>query len=265
MSELKLKIHNNKFQVLAASIPGTDTSLVYTAPYAEGDFILLETDEDCKFCVTQMEDTMPPALVYTPGGRMAFHVPAPEQRSNYSPKSFAGNCHLIRARVAKPEEISARRNLAFNPYDAGRETGCYPHTTTNVDTQDVSFAARNAVDGIFENNSHGGWPYQAWGINKDPNATLKVDFGRRVTIDELRLTLRADFPHDSWWTSATVQFSDGTQEVLTLERTGKPQSFPIAPRTIEWLELQELKKAKDISEFPALTQLEVFGTESEIL
>lgn len=263
MSELKLKIHDKQARILAASTPGTETSLVYTAPYAEGDFILLETDEDCKFCVIQMEDSMPPATVYTPGSRMAFHIPSPEQRANYSPKSFSGRCHLIRARVARPEEISARRNLAFNPYDSGRETGCFPHTTSNVEAQDVSFAARNAVDGIFENNSHGGWPYQAWGIDKDPNATLRVDFGRSVTVDELRLTLRADFPHDSWWVSAAVQFSDGSQEVLTLERTGKPQSFPIEPRAVEWLELRELRKAPDASEYPALTQLEVFGQETK--
>lgn len=56
-----------------------------------------------------------PALVYTPGPRMAFHIPAPELRSCYSPKCFSGSCHLIRARAAKPKEISARRNLAFNP------------------------------------------------------------------------------------------------------------------------------------------------------
>lgn len=115
MSEMKLKIHNKKCEVLAASIPGEETSLVYTAPYADGDFILLETDEDCCFCVIQMDDAMLPALVYTPGPRMAFHIPAPELRSCYSPKCFSGSCHLIRARAAKPEEISARRNLAFNP------------------------------------------------------------------------------------------------------------------------------------------------------
>lgn len=118
------------------------------------------------------------------------------------------------------------------------------------------------MDDIFENNSNGGWPYQAWSINKDSSAALKVDFGRHVTVDELRLTLRADFPHDSWWTAITVQFSDNSQEVLTLKRTGKPQSFSIAPRSIAWLELCDLKKATDASEFPALTQLETYGTES---
>ena len=112
------------------------------------------------------------------------------------------------------------------------------------------------------NHSHGTWPYQSWGINRDLNAALTLFFGRTVVIDELRLTLRADFPHDSWWTQATVEFSDGSREVLTLQKLAAPQAFAIQPRQVEWLILKELVKAPDPSPFPALTQLEVFGTEA---
>ena len=84
-----------------------------------------------------------------------------------------------------------------------------------------------------------------------------------MTVDELRLTLRADFPHDSWWTQATVEFDDGTREVLELAKTPAPQSFAIAPRTVHSLKLFELKKADDPSPFPALTQIEAWGTEAE--
>ncbi|WP_367277410.1 hypothetical protein [uncultured Subdoligranulum sp.] len=124
------------------------------------------------------------------------------------------------------------------------------------------FAARNAVDGVYENDSHGTWPYQSWGINRDPQAALTLDFGRPVTLDEVRLTLRADFPHDSWWTAATVRFSDGSTEVLTLEKTGEPQRFAITPRTVTGLTLCELKKADDPSPFPALTRIEAWGAEA---
>ena len=123
------------------------------------------------------------------------------------------------------------------------------------------FAARNAVDGIYENDAHGTWPYQSWGINRDPNAALTIEFGRSVTVDELRLTLRADFPHDSYWTQATVAFDDGSREVLQLTKTAAPQVFALAPRTVQSLKLFELKKADDASPFPALTQIEVWGTE----
>lgn len=264
MAELKIKLHTREgFRLLAAGKPGEQSSVVYSAAYTDEDFVLVETDGDCSYCVIQLEDTMPPALVYVPDTRMSFHIPAADMRACYSPKSFTGNCHLLRARAATAEELTQRRNLAFNPYDTARGTGCFPHASTSVEMQNPEFAPRNAIDGIFENNAHGGWPYQAWGINKDLTAAFRLDFGRNVTVDELRLTLRADFPHDSWWTEATAAFSDGSQEILHLKRTGQTQSFPISARSIQWLELKNLKKADDESMYPALTQIEVYGTESK--
>ena len=124
------------------------------------------------------------------------------------------------------------------------------------------FAAYNAIDGIYENGSHGEWPYQSWGINRDPNAEWTLSFGRPVGIDELRLTLRADFPHDSWWESAVVAFSDGSEETLELKKESHPQAFDIKARTVEWLTLRHLKKVDDPSPFPALTQFEAWGTEA---
>lgn len=124
------------------------------------------------------------------------------------------------------------------------------------------FAARNAVDGLFENTSHGEYPYQSWGINRDPNARLTLSFGRRVTVDEVRLTLRADFPHDNYWKRVTLDFDDGSSETFPLAKTGETQVFPISPRTIVSATLQDLIMAEGISPFPALTQIELYGTEA---
>lgn len=208
-------------------------------------------------------------VVQVPGAHhheLGHHVSLPghrEQAITYSPKSFAGACHIIRARFATPEEIAARRNLAYNPYDEHGDTGFFPHAHANVETRgEAVFAARNAIDGIYENDAHGIWPYQSWGINRDPNAALTLDFGRPVTIDELRLTLRADFPHDAWWTQATVEFDNGSREVLELKKSAAPQCFAIAPRTVKSLKLFELIKADDPSPFPALTQIEAWGVEA---
>ena len=88
------------------------------------------------------------------------------------------------------------------------------------------------------------------------------DAGRPGGIDELRLTLRADFPHDSWWESAVVAFSDGSEETLELKKESHPQAFDIKARTVEWLTLRHLKKVDDPSPFPALTQFEAWGTEA---
>lgn len=261
MAVIKLKILNQAGQTLAASPAGENVALVYAGRYQPGDWVALESDGLALLCEIQLEDSMPPALVFLPDGTLQFPIPPEGSRSNYSPKSFTGTVHLLRARAAEAAELSQRRNLALNPYDSHASKGLFPHAQANVETRNEAvFAARNAIDGVFANWSHGEWPYQSWGINRDPNAELRLDFGRPVLADEIRLTLRADFPHDSWWEEAAVEFSDGSREVFRLVKTGEPQRFPIAPREIEWLVLKELKKAPDLSPFPALTQIEVWGT-----
>ena len=57
---------------------------------------------------------MPEALVYVVKREINFHIPFGEQAITYSPKSFVGSRHVIRARLALPEEIAARRGLALD-------------------------------------------------------------------------------------------------------------------------------------------------------
>lgn len=257
---LKLKVLSGKGHTYATCPEGEAVSLVHTAAYEEGDFIAVECAQPNSYCVVQLEDTLPPALVFVPDRVFYYHIPFGEGRIVFSPKAFTGGRHLIRARMASPGEIAHRRNLAFNPYDQHGDNGFFPHTTANVETRgEAVFASYNAIDGIYENASHGEWPYQSWGINRDPNAAWTLHFGRPVTLDEVRVTLRADFPHDSWWTQGTIAFSDGTEEVLHFEKTPAPQAFALAPRTVEWLTFGQLVKADDASPFPALTQFEAWG------
>ncbi len=262
---LKLKILDEAGHALAACPADEAVSLVYTEEYRPGDCVSLEISAPgC--CVVQFEDTMPPALVYVAKREINFRIPFGEQAVTYSPKSFTGRRHVIRARLATPEETAARRNLAFNPYDAHGDTGFYPHASANVETRgEAVFAARNAIDGMFDNSCHGEYPYQSWGINRDPNAALTLDFGREVLLDELRLTLRADFPHDNYWTQATVEFSDGSRVQLPLVRTARPQRFPLAEqKRVRSLVLKELIQAEGPSPFPALTQIEAYGCEADV-
>lgn len=263
MCLVKLKIIDETDTVLLTAPAAEEVSLVYHGLYKPGDRIALEVSEPGQFCVVQFEDSMLPAIIYVCKKEINFHIPHGVMNTAYSPKNFSGGCHLIRARIAKPEDLALRRNLAFAPYDEEGDTGYYPHASANVPAKAGSaFAARCAVDGIRENLAHGHWPYTSWSINCDPNAALTIDFGRPVNVDEIRLTIRADFPHDSWWRSATVHFSDDSCEVLTLNQTAAVQSFSVTPRDVTSLTLCELKKADDDSPFPALTQIEVFGTET---
>lgn len=263
MQKIKLKVLDSTGRTLLTCPEGESVSLVYAAEYQPGDVIVMEGREENGFCVVQFEDTLAPALVYMGQRVISYTIPFGEARVVFSPKSFTGACHVIRARVATPEEVAQRRNLAFNPFDQHGDNGFFPHSSANVETRgEAVFASYNAIDGVYENASHGVWPYESWGINRDPNAAWTLNFGRPVRVDELRVTLRADFPHDSWWTQGEVAFSDGSCETLHFEKTDKPQSFAIEPRVVTSLTFGKLIKADDASPFPALTQFEAWGTEA---
>ena len=263
MSTMKLKVLSKTGQTLMTCNEDTEVSLVYTAPYQPGDFIALTLDHPGQYCVVQFEDTMQPVLAYIAKPEVCFTIPTGEQAITYSPKSFTGSRHVIRARFATPEEIAQRRNLAFNCYDTHRDLGLYPHASANVETRgEAVFAARNAIDGTVAVSSHGRWPFASWGINMQDDAELTLDFGRPVDFDTIVLYTRADFPHDNWWVEGTFAFSDGSQERFNLEKSCEPHRLSIARSGITWLKLGRLIKADDPSPFPALTQIEVYGTDT---
>ena len=262
MEHISLKVYSEGGMALTACAPEA-VSAVYHAPYKPGDRIAIGIGEVGCHYVFQLDDAMAPAVVFVRSPYIVFPVPEPGP-NGYSPKSFSGACHVLRVRKALPEEVNVRRNLCFNPYDmeSERGPGFYPHASSNVKPTSPIFAPRTAIDGVLENDAHDAWPYEAWSSNRDPEAQLTVDFGRPVTVDELRLTLRADYPHDSFWKSTVVRFSDGTLEKLPLQMTARPQCFPIAPRTVTSLTLCDFQKNDDPSPFTALTQIEVWGTDA---
>lgn len=236
---------------------------VYHEEYQPGDRILLETSEINTFYVARIDDAMDESFVFLTKGQVEFVIPFEEKKIAYNPKAFCGNLHYITFRKAESYEISNYKNLAKNVMDQHGDQGCYPHAFANVETRGESvFAARNAIDGILSNESHGAWPYESWGINRQDDAQMTVDFGRSVDCDKIVLYTRADFPHDNWWVKATLTFSDGSRETVSMEKSYLPHQFPIIRKGITWVKISELIKADDPSPFPALTQIEVYGTES---
>ena len=143
--------------------------------------------------------------------------------------------------------------------DQHGDLGCYPHAFANVETRGESvFAARNAIDGVLANKSHGPWPFESWGINMQDDAEITLDFGRPVDFDQIVLYTRADFPHDNWWVKATLVFSDGTQEVVDMVKSAEPHRFSIEKKQITWIKLSKQIKADDQTPNPALSQIEVY-------
>lgn len=256
---ISLKIMDKNGNILAEKTGTDEVGIVYGAEYQEGDSIVLETSENPAHVIWQVDDALGKAMCYVTGV-VTYQIPFGEKKNVYSPKTFSGSRHYLFARAAEEAEIHAYRNLALNVADQHETDTCFPHASANVETRGESaFAAKNAIDGVMENHGHGTWPYTSWGINCDPNAEMKIVFGRKVKVDCLKVCLRADFPHDAWWTQGTVNFSDGSSEVLDFVKSDRAQCFNIAPREIEWLTFGTLIKAEDESPFPALTQLEVYG------
>lgn len=240
---------------------GDGVAIVYTSEYKDGDTIILSVEEAGLYSI-QLDDLLGKELVYLKDDAWYFVPVHPHARTCFHPAAFLGKLHVLT--LEKPACQSGRRNLAKNVYDNHHTMGIFPHASANVETRrEMVFAARNAIDGILENRSHGEYPYASWGINQDPEAELNIHFGRPVNIDEIRLTLRADWPHDSWWTQATITFDDGDKLECNLQKSSLPQSFTLEQKTVQSLTLGSLIKADDdASPFPALTQIEVFGTEA---
>lgn len=261
--EMKLKIIDKEHNTKITSISGNITNLVYTAPYEEGDIICLEVDRENCYCEIQLDEAMLPATIFLKSKVLYFLIPFGDKRFSLSPKAFSGSKHLLSAGFISTEEVGLRQNLAKNPYDGFMSQGIFPHAYANIETRNEAvFAARNAIDGIYANESHGNYPYGSWGINQQEDAQWTLDFGRNVLIDELRITLRSDFPHDSYWERASVEFSDGSLETLRFIKTDQPQIFKLQPRQVTCLILKDLVKYKgDTSPFPALTQFEAWGTD----
>ncbi|KKX33323.1 carbohydrate-binding protein [Rhizobium sp. LC145] len=259
--ELTLKVVNANGAVLASATGGSETLLVYRRVYDEGDRLVVEASE-AGHVVLALDDAISPAVVYLKGRSYSLAIPFGDKRASYSPRAFSGDIHRLYVRKARRDEIELRRNLALNPWDDHANGTLFPHATANVETRgEAAFAARNAIDGEKANDNHGFWPYTSWGINRDPQAALTVEFGRPVQVDEIVFYLRADFPHDSWWEKASVTFSDGQTSCFALAKSGAAQCVSVEPRTVEWIRLHNLIKAEDPSPFPALTQIEVWGKE----
>ena len=259
---MKIEVHGAWGDVIKAQDEGDDSVvLAWEGEYRKDDYIEFKGLEKGAFYELKVDPTIEESLIFVTTDSFRYTIPFYEKKTSYNPMSFVGNRHLVSIRKAYDHEIRAYRNLCLNPCDQHEVTGVYPHASANVETRgEAVFAARNAIDGVIETRSHGEWPYESWGINRQDDATIKIDFGYPVDIEEIRLYTRADFPHDNWWIRGTFKFSDGSTETVDMDKkVQKPHIFNINKKNIEWLTLGDLIKADDPSPFPALTQIEVYG------
>ena len=250
---------NNK--LIAEAVHADSAMMCVDRVWEEGDRVEI-TAEPGSHLIVKMDVTLAEGEVYLPDGKMSWPIPRGEHRLAYAPGAFTGERHIITARKMEESELAAVRDLARNPADLRGDTDFYPHCTANVETRNESvFAARNVIDGLRFNTSHGEWPYESWGIGARTDAWCKIDFGREIVALRMALTLRADFPHDAYWVSGHAVDSDGNEIAFDLKKTGERQWIDLNGRRVRWLRLERMVKSDDPSAFPSLRAWEVYGTD----
>ena len=259
---MKISVYNDWDHIPKAEFEAEDNAvLAWDGEYRKGDIIEFSGLEPGLFYVVKVDAAIDPAIVYIEQETVLFTVPFYEKKTSYNPLAFFGNRHIVSIRKAKDYEAYGYRNIALNPFDQHEVSGVFPHASANVETRgEAVFAARNAIDGCIATLSHGEWPYESWGINRQDDAEFTLDFGKEVSFDRIELYTRADFPHDNYWVEAEFTFSDGSTEKVTMEKkVAEPHVFRIEKKNIRWLKLGKLIQSDDPSPFPALTQIEVYG------
>jgi hypothetical protein len=246
------------------------TVLAFEHEYQPGDHIILRGP---RRMAVRLDQNMPECLLYLQNssqGNFDYEIPigrAEQQTgSAYSPDSFSGRTHRMTARVLNGKERAGYRNLALNPCDLlhsdAEPASVFPHASTNSFARNLfDFAARNAIDGVALNGHHGIWPYQSWGPELRQDLWWKLDFGRPVELDKIRLMVRADFPHDSYWKSAVVEFSDGSQLPIQINSSAEFQEFSFPKRKISSFRLIKLVPV-DPEKWCSFIEVEAWGHDS---
>ena len=262
INELKIEIRDKFNDVISKRAGNESVSIAYRQSYKAGDKICFVNLSENKYLVIKIDDKLDEALVYVTSDTLEFEIPFGDDAKPYSENTFNGIEHNISARIAKNAEIYSYRNIAENVIDQRGDTTYYPHATANVETRNEAvFAARNVIDGQTANKGHGRWPYESWGTWQREDAEIIVNFGREVEVVKIALYLRADFPHDTYWKSIKIEFSDGTNKTVETMKTSDAQYIRFNKKTIRWIKLLNFKKSDELSDFAALTEVRVYGND----
>ena len=237
--------------------------------FSGNDKLTVTLPEGEKYLALSLSSRVGEAIIYCPDGKFTYTFPNLNKcfpNTLCTGKGVTYKNNTITARLATAEELAKEHNLALNPYDVVGTTNDYPHATTNnVNNDNLECAARNAIDGFTANKGHGTYPYQSWGPNNNVKATdyFMIDFGREVTINELIVVIRADFPHDSYFTGCTVTLSDGTTMDINLTNSSLEQVIDLGGVKTTSIKLSNftVETAGATTPYAALTEVKCMGTE----
>jgi hypothetical protein len=171
--------------------------------------------------------------------------------------------------------FSQYKNLALNPNDVQDGTWTptkgYPHATSNSEypaplsqPPNPQYYALNAIDGKTANTVETRDP--SWGPNKIQGLWWRIAFGKTVQVDSVVTWIRADWsttapvPHDSYWKSATLVFSDSSKVTITIDSTAKSQAYKFSSRATNSLTITNLVPKAD--RWCALAEVQAWGYET---
>ncbi len=238
---------------------GNEIIVEYNAKFLEGDKILVLAHM-CEFISVKLDETLEESIIYLPNGSFEYEIPYGILMDGYSENAFSGDRHIIK--VCEADQIAyEHRNIALNPYDKRGQKKYFPHVYANLVTREAPcFYERNAIDGVCENTNHGNYPYHSWAGGAREDLEYYLDFGAEVEIKEIVFTLRAHFPHDTYWKSVDVKFSDNTAQTMHFEKTEKKQSLMLDEcKKTRIIHLTNFKQAELPFSWAALSQIEVYG------
>ena len=242
---------------------GNEIDEHYNGVYEPGDKFRIELC-DTEFMAIRLDPTMAESIVYVPDGTFEFTVPMDrELKACYHPDAFRGDDHRITVREPSEAEIYADRLISLNSHDRHNVPKYFPHSYANfVTREDPCFYERNAIDGVLDNSNHGMYPYHSWGGGLREDLEFEIHFGTDVEVSRVVIFIRADFPHDTYWKEADIEFSDGTRVHTEIKGVAEGQVVEFEPKTTEMIKLTGLlqQRLEDGSlSFAALSQIEVYG------
>lgn len=245
---------------LLFSEKGSSVDTVYNGEYHEGDKIII-SKPDSEYIALQLDSTLKESIIFSPLSTIEFPVPFGELLKGYDNGAFSGNKHLIK--VYEPEDAVkyGSRNISLNSHDLRGQKKYFPHAYANLVTREaVCFFERNAIDGVTDNKGHGNYPFHSWAGGAREDLEYFIDFGSEVDVEKIIFYLRADFPHDTYWKSLDVEFSDKTSITANFQKTADGQEliFKKSKRT-KTVHLTNFKQAEFPFSWAALSQIQIFG------
>ncbi len=246
-----------------AKAHGDEIDFRFEGEYLEGDKIRIDL-EDGEFVKMRLDETLKESIVYCPDRVFEFSVPfGRERKSCYAPEAFAGDSHRITLSEPTEDECYGEREISLNSHDRHNVPKYFPHAVANfVTREDPGFFERNAIDGITDNLGHGAYPYHSWGGGLREDLEFEVQFGCEVEVDRAVITLRADFPHDTYWKECDLEFSDKSRVHCEFAKTADGQEVTFEKRKTTFVRMTGFKQMRleDGSlSFAALSQISVFG------